>query len=490
MPHILKQHKLFVKFAKILLFSLIAFLVVFGTIEYQGKIYIYILFSLISNYLLLFAFRKEKFFFETFLSILLWLGFWFKFTMTIVFTDGKFREGVGTFDYAPNAFDETLIISSIGIVAFILSGYIRKYFFNYPQKINSNYFLKINFKKYSFLFILITCFLILLTSGINVFFKIYQKGLVPLQDINFLLSGLIKFMLLFGLSSLVSFLIYFHLINKKKISFYLIIIAVFETFLSSLSMISRGMIFNSFSTFYGVYNFSKKIDKKLNFKFYFYYIFLILFLFYISVITVNHLRVKYFYVGNSYLETSNQIPKDEKKLSINEDKEIKFSVAQSNNEIIYLLINRWVGIDAVMAINAKKELLNFKFLKSSLDDEFNLKGIPFYEKNFELLTPQNYKQYKNVKGNTLTGIIGFLFYSGSYTFLFISMILLCLLGGAIEYLAFRLSGYNLIFSAIIGQTIAFRFIHFGYLPSNSYLLFFSIFLIIFFIVLVRKIFKI
>ena len=80
------------------------------------------------------------------------------------------------------------------------------------------------------------------------------------------------------------------------------------------------------------------------------------------------------------METSNQIPKNEKKLSINKDKEIKFSVAQSNNEIIYLLINRWVGIDAIMAINAKKELLNFQFLKSSLDDEFNLKGIPFYEK--------------------------------------------------------------------------------------------------------------
>ena len=58
----------------------------------------------------------------------------------------------------------------------------------------------------------------------------------------------------------------------------------------------------------------QKNDKKLNFKFYF-FIFLILFLFYISVITVNHLRVKYFYVGNSYLETSKQVPKI-KKLSI------------------------------------------------------------------------------------------------------------------------------------------------------------------------------
>ena len=85
-----------------------------------------------------------------------------------------------------------------------------------------------------------------------------------------------------------------------------------------------------------------------------FYIFLILFLFYISVITVNHLRVKYFYVETHIWRQVNKYLKIKKKLSINKDKEIKFSVAQSNNEIIYLLINRWVGIDAIMAINAKK----------------------------------------------------------------------------------------------------------------------------------------
>ena len=409
--------------------------------------------------------------------------------MTIVFTDGKFREGVGKFDYSPNSFDETLIISTVGILAFIISGYIREIFISYPNQIDRSKFLKVNFKKYSIYFLLITCLLIVLISCLNIYLRIYQKGLVPLQDMNFLISGLVKFMLLFGLSSIVSFLIYFHFINYKKISFYLIILAVFETFISSLSMLSRGMIFNSFSTFYGIYNFSKKIEKKLDLNFYLKYFFLIVILFYISVITVNHLRVKFFYVGKSYIE-SNKMEMIDIKEIIEEDEKIKFDVVQSNNEIIYLLINRWVGIDAVMAINAKKELLSIEFLKSSFSDKFTLKEIPFYEKNFELLTIQNYEKYKNVKGNTLTGIIGFLFYSGSYIFLIFFMILSSLFGSFIEYMAYRVSGYNLIFSSIIGQIIAFRFIHFGYLPSNTYLLFSAIFLVIIFIFLIRKIFKI
>ena len=63
------------------------------------------------------------FFFETFFGLLLWLGFWFKLTCTISFTDGVFREGVGIFDYSKNSFNEVLIISQIAIFSFILSGY-------------------------------------------------------------------------------------------------------------------------------------------------------------------------------------------------------------------------------------------------------------------------------------------------------------------------------------------------------------------------------
>ena len=57
---------------------------IMGFFSYVGNKLYYIFFTVVSNYLLYFAFRKKKhFFFETFFSILLWLGFWFKFTFTI-----------------------------------------------------------------------------------------------------------------------------------------------------------------------------------------------------------------------------------------------------------------------------------------------------------------------------------------------------------------------------------------------------------------------
>jgi len=59
------------------------------------------------------------------------------------------------------------------------------------------------------------------------------------------------------------------------------------------------------------------------------------------------------------------------------------------------------------------------------------------------------------------------------------MFIICIIGSLIEYLAFRLSSNNLVFSALIGQVISFRLIHFGYLPHQSYLLFGTIFATIF-----------
>ena len=407
--------------------------------------------------------------------------------MTILFTDGKFREGVGTFDYSSKSFDEVLIISSIGIIAFIISGYIRQLFFSYPLKIHNKSLFKIKSRNFIKNFLIIILLFVLIVSGLNFFFKIYQKGLVPIENVNFFISGFVKWMLLFGLSSIISILLYYEFIIKKKFSWLTIFLAVFETFLSSLTMLSRGMIFNSFSTFYGIYNFSNKTNNKLSIKFYLKYILLILFFFYISIMTVNHLRVKYFYVGKSYIETKTKVTNNINNETLKED--IRFDVAQSNSEILYLLVNRWVGIDSIMAINAKKEILSFGLIKESFKEKFELKGLPFYERKFELISRDNFKQYDNVKGNTLTGIIGFLYYTGSYTFLFFSLITLSIVACLIEYFAFKISSYNLIFSSIIGQIIAFRYVHFGYLPSNSYLLFSTIIITIILVYITNNLLK-
>ena len=96
----------------------------------------------------------------------------------------------------------------------------------------------------------------------------------------------------------------------------------------------------------------------------------------------------------------------------------------------------------------------------------------FYERTFFLENINSYginNPYENVKGNTLTGIISFLFYSGSFIFLFIGMFAICAFASLIEFIAYKASKSNLIFTCLIGQVIAFRYIHFGYLPKQSYL---------------------
>ena len=99
MSHLFKtKSKIIYKFFTLSVLIGISVLIYLGTLNYSSNKINYLSFSIISNFLILFAFRKDAIFFETFFSLLLWLGFWFKFTCTIVFTDGIFREGVGIFD--------------------------------------------------------------------------------------------------------------------------------------------------------------------------------------------------------------------------------------------------------------------------------------------------------------------------------------------------------------------------------------------------------
>src|SRR5690606_10214878 len=77
---------------------------------------------------------------------------------------------------------------------------------------------------------------------------------------------------------------------------------------------------------------------------------------------------------------------------------------------------------------------------------------------------------------SLPGYIAFLFYPGSYLFLFCAVLMFSMLAAVIEYLVYRLGGQNLVFCALIAQVIAFRYTSFGYVPMQSYLLFGSILL--------------
>ena len=482
MSHLFKtNNKILYKIFTLSILIGILLLTYLGTQNYSSSKINYLSFSLISNFLILFAVRKNAIFFETFFSLLLWLGFWFKFTCTIVFTDGIFREGVGIFDYSQKSFDEVLIVSQIGLLSFIISGYFRQLFlFKYPEKLKLP-----NLKKNLFSFgrkkiWIIFVFLYIFVALLNFYFKIYQKGLLPIYDLNFILSGMFKWMLLFGLSAFSATLVFYEYSFYKKFFFMSVVIILFETFFTSFSMLSRGMIFNAIALLYGIYKFSKKIDTPNNFTYYLKSILLIFILFYISVSSVNYLRANYFYVGKS---VEFVLDKADKQTETQTEILKKLPTSkQINSEILFLIINRWVGVDGIMAVTSKKNILSLEFLFSSFKERPTKDTPTFYELTFGLEENIPIKElYENVKGNTLPGIMAFLFYSGSYFVLFIGIFILSIIASSIEFLSFKLSSNNLIFSSLIGQVIAFRFIHFGYLPHQTYLLFGTIILTILFV---------
>lgn len=491
MSHLLKKNKKIIKVIKFIFFLPIFYIFLNSLIIYSGNKLIYFFFSLISFCLIYFSVRKKSFFYETFFSFFIFMGFWFKFSFILCFNTG-FTEGLaGDMIISANNYDDALITSTVGILSFILFGYLREIFIFYPQNItftNNTKFYKKNRN------ILITSFffLILMVTLSNHFFQIYQRGLIG-NNQNFLINGIVKTSLLYFLTLCTTFFLYFDFAAYKKVYFIVLALIIIETFLSSVSMLSRGMIFNCIAVFYALYKFTNKIKLKLTISFYLKFLFVIFLTFSISVISVNYLRIFEHKIG--YIQENEETYKISSDKLVKEKEKVKIKRELNENLRLYseiavrgfrsLIIHRWVGIDSMLLITKNKEILNLNVFTESLKEKYSANSPSFYELTFNIYQPDRYKDTKNIKGNTLPGLITYLFFSGSYSILIISMMLCCTIATLLEYLMYKFTKNNLLASSIIGMTIAYRFAHFGYLPAQSYLLFGSILGIIFLLYLFK-----
>jgi hypothetical protein len=497
--HLFKEKKNILKSIKLLFLAIIFFIIVKTCLIYKGNQFIYLLFSIISLFLIFFSFRKKSIFYENFFGTFIFLGFWLKFSIIISFNIG-FTEGLeGTSNITSQNYDDALIASFIGMLGIISFGLIREKFFFYPSKIELNINTEF-YKKFRNIFITFLFFFIIFVCFINVYFQIYQRGLVG-NSYNFLISGFIKTSLLYFLSLCVAIILFFDLASYKKVFILVLSLVIFEPFLSSVSMLSRGMIFNSLAIVFALYKLTNKTNSKLEINFYLKFLAFLFIVFYISVISVNHLRIAKYNIGNqpsasNTFKTLAEITKENIKTIPNISpvftfdrnktisEKIKINVSKSASGFYTLLIHRWVGINSMLLITKHKELLNFELFYKSLTEKYDSRSLSFYEENFKIYHVDNYKNNGSTKGNILPGLMAFLYYSGSYIFLFFSIILFSCFASLLEYLIYKSTNKNLIASGLIGMVIAYRFAHFGYLPSRSYLLFGSIIglIILFFLI--------
>ena len=256
------------KILRVLIFSIIFLLFFMALIKYPGHAIYYVVFSIVANSMLYFCFRPQAIFFDTFIGLLFWLGFWLKLTFRLVFMDGVFVLA-GHFDGSPEAFDRAVLVATCGLSGLVFASYLRgKFLFNYPQVavIGTQpglFGFYVDYRKY----ILVLFFLFLIGVGyLNAHLGIYQRGEITKTILPFGLNRVITWLLLFGMASFVAIVLNFELkINKKNYG-WAIIYSFLEGVVSSSSQLSRGMLLSTGSLLYGVfYNFrinSFKVTKR------------------------------------------------------------------------------------------------------------------------------------------------------------------------------------------------------------------------------------
>ncbi len=418
--------------------------------RYAGQGFVYLLFTIVCNALLFLGFRKKAIFFDAFIGVFLWLGFWLKLSVRIVFAKGVVFDMLGSFDGSGAAYDRALLVSSCGMAGLLAASFLRERFFSHPDgprelaQSGLLSFYRRHRKAVVLVFLSVTAFV----AATNAFLGIYQRGMVTQTVLPFGLNGVYKWLLQFGLASVSALIIRFEIEIARNATWMAAAPALIEGFLSNVSLLSRGMILNVGALFYGAFASLRAHKAKLSLTFVLTSGLAFAALFAASVYTVNVLRSESIYVA-------------------------KILPSEAHNDAKgmtnALFVDRWVGIEGVMAVSSSPRL-GWDLWREAWSEKYSEHTTSFYDLNL-IDSPYaglNMSQHHFV---SLPGIIAFFFYPGSYFLLFGCMILLGAFAAALEFAAFRLGGGNLVLCALLAQVIAYRYASFGYVPAQSYLLF-------------------
>jgi len=462
MISIKKNNYAFILINIILLFNLVIFFTNIFLVQYAVKEFIF--FSIISISYFYYSCLKFRYYTELYLSILIYLGFYFKTTFYLIFREvnkieifpesAPFSSEV-TDEFLNKHLSEVFNISSISIIIIFLTFYILNNFIFYSNKNYNKCNLKgmkkffSNHKLKSYFVFAVMAFLCI---SLNFIFSIVTRG-SKFQQFDIAVS-ILKTFIFFGLYLIVC--IFLELENSKKKINKIIFFNIIMGFFISISIYSRAMITDQLVIFFSIIN---KI-KNLFFKTIF---FLTIISFFIcSTFIVNHMRAAKWDI--QAFKTNNDVQGVKKNVS-------------KLHQFTALFIHRWVGIDGLSnVVNYKEKNLNF-YLDALKEKKKS--GITFYESKFFL----KIKEAENYSSSHLPGFIAFSYYSGSILILIITLIFFVISMVFIERIINYLSMNSLIITNYLVFLIVWRIIHFGSYPVNTVyyflLIIFSVFCIFF-----------
>ena len=424
-------------------FSLIIVLLYFFTFlaagyMWPGSRYTYLIFSASFTALLYFALKYRVSSGYVFFVAALWIGYWLKLSMHVIDPALPWMEPIGLYDFSKAAWDKVAIISSVGSFGVLIGGCIQVL----TQKKASE---KTGVNKKSVRSInilwLIGLVAIIVVVFLNETFHIVHASIPPVYiGLPFHLQGLFGWCVGGGVFLILMTPFYLSTINGHfiKASVFLILASV----LIGVSIFSRGtVVFQSIIvlvTFFVYCDFLPRITIKQG------CMFLITVMIGVMLsVTLSQTRREIFFA--SVQPTSVQPTSLQPTFS-------KYSLFL----MLKLPIERWVGLEGVMAISAHPIKSN-QLLLHAIEERRVIGTLDMYTRDIAL-SPS--KDTKTIMYATPPGIFSFWYYSGSLLMVFIASTLLTLLMIRIESILL-ISSKNPFLSSAVGIGIALQLIHMG-----------------------------
>ncbi len=446
-----------------LIFSIAIISLYTGYFLYPGHLVFYIIFSVTFNGIL-FLSIKFKNPFLIFISILFWMGFWLKVTLSFYVNDGRLFEPVGFFNYSSSEYDYGLLLSSTGFWGFFLSQIMYG-----KQKSVIDQFNFISERKLSFYWVLFVA-LVIFFVGVNFEYSVFKRAVNVSTSVPKILEFFIQWALFVGFLGIALWMLDLSIRNKsKKLTCYLALVLGID-FLINVSMLSRITPVSSavilFLFFSRVANLRLTLSIKGKAVIFITYICLSL----LSILLVSVYRDSLYSDKVSTVQSA--------------------AVAQVNDVTPSggwksLLIGRWIGIEGVLATNSYPDK-SLDFFVKSLVEKKNYSLPSFYDR---MIVPSD-TPYSDIANRqyyaiSLPGIIGYLNYSGSLFFVFFGTFVLGCFVKIITVWTERVL-FSPILVGYIGYLFAYRYVSFGYVPRDSYKFLFAVIFLILLITLFQK----
>jgi len=236
-------------------------------------------------------------------------------------------------------------------------------------------------------------------------------------------------------------------------------------------MLSRGMILNSGALLMGAYSDMKACKALARFRTIVVTLVMLSVLFGSSIYLVSELREEFRAQVPDHAVSWERFELDIKFDVEGLDKfgsELVIALGKVVSKMVTLIMDRWVGMEGALAVSSYPEL-GWDLWEEAWGEQYANYGTSLYDRKIAM-SQYLIMDMSNRHFISLPGVLAFFFYPGSYGFLFFAMVALGILGAAVEVAVYKWGGGNLILCSLMGFVVAYRYVHFGYVPAQSYLL--------------------